>query len=134
MEPITCFLVDDDADDQVFFEMAWKKVDASVRCQFANDGISALKLINNNFSFVPNAIFMDINMPIMNGVRLLKEIKKIERLKQVPVYIYSTANTQKIVDECATLGATGFIQKNAEIRDLLASFSGVIDDVRKKIR
>jgi CheY-like chemotaxis protein len=134
MEPIICFLVDDDADDQVFFDIAWKKVDKSVQCQFADDGISALKRINNNFSFIPNVVFIDINMPIMNGIRLLKEIKKIERLSGVPVYMYSTASEQRIVDECLQLGATGFIQKQADIKDLLASLHTILDDVRKRIR
>jgi CheY-like chemotaxis protein len=134
MEPIICFLVDDDADDQVFFSIAWKKVDQSVLCQFADDGISALKRINNNFSFIPDVIFIDINMPIMNGIRLLKEIKKIERLRHVPVYMYSTASEQRIVDECIQLGATGFLQKQADIKDLLASFRTILDEVKKSIR
>jgi CheY-like chemotaxis protein len=133
MKPIICFLVDDDADDQVFFDIAWKKVDKSVECIFADDGISALKRINNNFAFVPSIIFIDINMPIMNGIRLLKEIKKIERLNSVPVYMYSTSSEQKIVNECMGLGAAGFIKKQADIRDLLGSFQGILDDARKKV-
>ncbi len=134
MEPIICFLVDDDADDQVFFDIAWKKVDKSVQCQFADDGISALKRINNNFSFIPDVIFIDTNMPIMNGVRLLKEIKKIDRLRKVPVYMYSTGNAQRTVDECIQFGATGFIQKQADIKDLLASFRSILDAIKKDIR
>jgi CheY-like chemotaxis protein len=132
MEPIICFLVDDDADDQVFFDIAWKKVDRTVQCQFADDGISALKQINNNFSFIPHVIFIDINMPIMNGIRLLKEIKKIERLHRIPVYMYSTASEDRIVAECIQLGATGFIKKQADIKDLLSSFKGILEQARKK--
>jgi CheY-like chemotaxis protein len=132
MEPTICFLIDDDADDQVFFDIAWKKVDKTVQCQFADDGISALKRINNNFSFIPNVIFIDINMPIMNGIRLLKEIKKIERFHPVPVYMYSTASEKRIVDECIQLGASGFIQKQADIKDLLNSFRAILEEARKK--
>jgi len=133
MEPVICFLIDDDADDQVFFDIAWKKVDKTVECQFANDGISALKRINNNFAFIPHAIFIDINMPIMNGIRLLKEMKKIERFHAVPIYMYSTSSEERIVNECMGLGATGFIKKQADIKDLLNSFREILEGIRKNL-
>jgi CheY-like chemotaxis protein len=50
-------------------------------------------------------------MPIMNGIEVLHEIKKIERLNEVPVYMYSTSADPVVVESCIRLGATGAITK-----------------------
>ncbi len=131
--PFTIFLVDDDSDEQAFFDIAWKKVDKSAELRFADDGISALKLFNNDFSFIPDVIFLDINMPIMNGTRLLKELKKIDRLNAVPIYMYSTAAEPRHIDECAALGAKGFIKKQGDIANLLESLTAIHQETRKKV-
>lgn len=130
---ISIFLVDDDSDEQVFFDIAWKKVDRSVQLLFADDGISALKRINNDFSFIPDVIFLDINMPIMNGIRLLKELKKIERLNAVPIYMYSTAAEPRHLEECAAFGAKGFIKKEGDIAKMLESLTAILQEIRKRV-
>ena len=89
-----------------------------MKCVFANDGIYALEKIKADNSFVPNVIFIDINMPRMNGIQCLSEIKKLSRFQHVPVYIYSTSAEKSIVDECLRLGASGFIKKEISIEEL----------------
>jgi CheY-like chemotaxis protein len=114
----TCFLIDDDLDDQEIFNFVLRQIDKTAKCIFANDGIYALEKIKTDESFVPNFIFIDINMPRMNGIECLAEIKKIKRLQKVPVYMYSTFAGKAIVEECKKLGATGFIKKHVDTEDL----------------
>ena len=104
------FFIDDDTDDQEIFSMAMSEVDPSVTCKFANDGIEALAELNDE-TFIPGCIFIDLNMPRMNGNECLIEIRKIDRLAKVPVFIYSTSANPQRIEENKQLGATDFIVK-----------------------
>jgi CheY-like chemotaxis protein len=104
------FFIDDDVDDQEIFGMAISEVDPSIVCLFANDGIEALEKLGN-LNHLPDAVFIDLNMPRMNGKECLLEIRKLERFREVPVYIYSTSADPKLVEECNELGAKQFIVK-----------------------
>jgi iron complex outermembrane recepter protein len=114
----TVFLIDDDTDDQEIFSLAMEQADKSVHCVFANDGIHALEKIKTEEGFVPDFIFIDMNMPRMNGLQCLKEIKKIARLQNTPVFMYSTSADPSILEENKKLGAVGFILKPSDINDL----------------
>src|SRR5689334_16627462 len=107
MKPeLITFLIDDDLDDQEIFSMVLQEVYERAECFFASDGFAALQKIKVNTSFLPHLIFIDINMPRMNGIQCLAEIRKIKRLEDVPVYMYSTSAEKVIVDTCKELGAT----------------------------
>jgi iron complex outermembrane receptor protein len=108
------FLIDDDQDDQEIFNDAMEQADSSVRCVFANDGMCALEKIRNELDFIPDVIFLDLNMPRMNGEQCLAELKKIERLKNTPVIIYSTTDNPEVIAKQLQLGATEFIVKPAD--------------------
>jgi iron complex outermembrane receptor protein len=119
------FLIDDDIDDQDIFSIAANKTGQSARCVFANDGIQALEKISGDKSFIPDFIFIDMNMPKMNGKQCLGEIKKIERLKHVPVYMYSTSADESTVKENIELGATDFIIKPSDVHSLTNILNGI---------
>src|ERR1700759_2065929 len=112
------FLVDDDTDDQEIFTMALRHINPLIQCVFANDGILALDKLKNSSSFYPDIIFLDINMPRMNGVQCLLEIKKLPEVSHIPVYMYSTSDEKSIVKECLKIGAAGFLKKEINIEDL----------------
>ncbi|MDQ3015589.1 MAG: TonB-dependent receptor plug domain-containing protein, partial [Bacteroidota bacterium] len=114
----TVFLIDDDTDDQEIFGLAVEKTNTNASCVFANDGILALEKIRHEDDFKPDYIFIDMNMPRMNGQQCLAEIKKIERLKDVPVYMYSTSADPESIAENRDLGATDFIVKPSSIFEL----------------
>ncbi|GAB3554336.1 response regulator [Spirosoma fluminis] len=109
--PITCFLIDDDEDDQEIFALALKRVSSSISCAFADDGNDAIRRLQQDETFVPSYIFLDLNMPGMNGKQCLRELKKINRLQYTPIIIYSTSSEIRDVQETRQLGASGFITK-----------------------
>lgn len=115
----TVFLIDDDTDDQEIFCHAMEKANSQVQCVFANDGIHALEKIRQEEDFRPDFIFIDMNMPRMNGQQCLAEIKKIERMKDVPVYMYSTSADPESIEENKQLGAADFIVKPSDLNDLI---------------
>ncbi|MGC1240632.1 MAG: response regulator [Chryseosolibacter sp.] len=112
--PKTCLLVDDDEDDKEIFCMALTETDPSVRCITANDGIDALKMLKDP-TFVPDYIFLDLNMPLMSGKECLIEIRKRPHLTEVPVIIYTTSASQKDIEDTMEAGASSFITKPAHI-------------------
>ena len=116
-EPLV-FLIEDDSDDQEFFMMAVENAFPAIKCVCADTGVDALEILRADRSFVPDKIFVDINMPRMDGVECLMEIKKIRSLDAVPVYMYSTSAEPAIVRSCIRLGAAGFIKKEISISGL----------------
>lgn len=97
-------IVDDDAEDIELFGQAVNEVNSSITCVEAYNGLEALKILKRN-SFLPDYIFLDINMPLMNGRKCLEEIKKDNVYKHIPVIIYSTTNDARQIEECKELGA-----------------------------
>ena len=110
-ESITCFLVDDDEDDHEIFEIALKKTGKNYRLVSARNGADALQKLENEDSFKPDFIFLDLNMPVMNGKACLQEIKQKTRLTAIPVIIYSTSSYAKDIEEVKRLRATHFFTK-----------------------
>ena len=115
---LKCLLIDDDIDDQEIFSIALQEFGQSIDCRFACDGVDALETLRRDELFLPHCIFIDINMPRMNGVECLERIKKIDRLKDVPVCMYSTSADPKLVARTKSLGAVDFIVKPADISEL----------------
>lgn len=105
-------IVDDDAEDIELFTEAVSEVDADIHCVEAYNGLEALKVLKRN-SLLPNFIFLDINMPLMNGRKCLEEIKKNENYKHIPVIIYSTTSDEKQIRECRKLGADFLTKPNS---------------------
>lgn len=110
-----CFLIDDDLDDQEIFSMALQQFDGSIRCDFANDGTKAIEQLKADALNVPDCIFIDMNMPRMDGVECLDQIKKMNHLRDVPVCMFSTSADPTLVARSKVLGAVDFIVKPADI-------------------
>lgn len=121
-------VVDDDQDDQEIFTISTNKVDPSIECVFANNGVHAMEMLSDA-SFTPSCIFMDVNMPRMNGVECLEELVKIDRLKDVPVFMCSTSSDPKIIAKTKQLGAKDFIVKPSTI----AEFKAILTEVKDKL-
>lgn len=107
----TILLIDDDHDDQLLFKDALSEVDDSVVFLSACNGIDALEKLNSEEIAKPDLIFMDVNMPKMNGIDCLREIKKSENLKTLPVMMYSTSSFSEYQKECFENGAIDYIVK-----------------------
>ena len=86
-------LVDDDEDDQVLFIDALNQIDDRFNCQVANNGLEAMASLRTKKP-TPDIIFLDLNMPKMNGYECLAEIRKETRFKHIPVVIYTTSKVE----------------------------------------
>ena len=103
-------MVDDDIDDREIFREALAIVNPSLKLYFADNGSDAMKKLETSAE-IPDIIFSDINMPIMNGIQFLEEIKKSTRLSSLPVVMYTTSSSANNESQCQTLGAEHYIIK-----------------------
>lgn len=112
------FIIDDDKDDQLFLHEAVTGMAMPVDFLFADNGESALRLLKEEVMPVPDYIFLDLNMPRINGRECLIEIKKLPRYAGVPVVVYSTSSYQKDIQGIMELGAAYFLTKPTRITEL----------------
>ncbi|WP_301922697.1 response regulator [Ferruginibacter sp.] len=119
-------MVDDDEDDQMLFKEALKQVNGLVKCEVAFNGAEALEKLKINP--VPDIIFLDLNMPVMNGFECLRAIKKDQFLKDIPVIIFTTANDNVTIERSRKLGATAFFHKPIDFNNLLNKLQQLLTD------
>jgi CheY-like chemotaxis protein len=119
MNPILCLLIDDDSEESEIFQYALDELELHVKCYTVTSGKEAISIIANK-QLQPQYIFLDLNMPRMNGGECLREIRKINAGANIPIYLYSTSFGNGAKEELETLGATGFITKTTNIFDLYA--------------
>ena len=120
------FLIEDDLDDQEIFRMALSGIDRDIECMVFNNGIEALEHLQKSNGRSPDFIFLDVNMPLMNGVACLKEIRKMENLAHTKIFMFSTSSDNKVVNTAKELGATGFIIKPPSLSVLQQKLTEVI--------
>ncbi|MDF2448370.1 MAG: response regulator [Bacteroidota bacterium] len=130
-ELIHCLIVDDDPDDQEIFMMCVRKICPNVVCLTSNSGVEALKLLKDNPHYTPDFIFLDVNMPKMNGIDCLKSLKLVKRLTDTRILMYSTSSESDIVKESIKIGAYDFIIKSAKTSELKDKLSVIFDIVSK---
>ena len=121
----TLFIIDDDEDDQLFINEAMKDLNIPFECFYANNGEAALKHLKDETVPFPDFIFLDLNMPKLNGKECLIEIKKLSKYSTVPLIIYTTSSNQKDKQEIMQLGAHYFLTKPTRISELCTCLHNV---------
>jgi CheY-like chemotaxis protein len=107
--------IDDDTEEIDIFLDALKAIDPAIKCYTAQDGEEALHLLDN---ITPDLIFLDINMPRMNGKKCLIALKAHPRLRKIPVIMYSTSKNIAEMSEFYQLGAVQFMTKQYSFTSL----------------
>lgn len=126
----TVFLVDDDTDDQDFFKSALQAIDNSAFLLSAFNGEHALEMINGG-NVDPDIVFLDLNMPRMNGAELLVELRRMESFDPIPIILYSTSSERSAIIECLQLGANDYLVKPNKFETLIVEIRTVMDKYLK---
>ena len=119
-------LPDDDEDDRLFFTDAFDELKINTVVNTVNNGRELLQFLNHPETVLPNIIFLDLNMPILNGIESLKEIKKNDRFKDIAIAIYSTSSSEHDIENTFVLGANIYIKKPSSFVDLKKILSDVV--------
>jgi len=100
--------IDDDSEDVELFCEAVRTIDESHTCVVAKNGQQGLDVLRN---VLPDFIFLDVNMPVLDGKSTLKIIRGTKDFKQLPICIYSTSITSRDAEMYRKMGADHCIIK-----------------------
>jgi CheY-like chemotaxis protein len=118
-------LVEDDSLDVMNVERMLRKIDVSHRLHVARNGQEALDLIRGNnvepIDPKPSIILLDINMPKMDGLEFLAEIRRDEELKNIKVFIMTTSSQDVDREASEQLGISGYIVKPLQFSNATSS-------------
>jgi len=119
-------LADDDEDDRLFFREAIQDLNINASLVVVNDGTQLMSYLNRNDTVLPKLIFLDINMPGKNGIKILQDIRHTDLLKELPVAIYSTSTSPNDVKSALDNGADVYIKKPSDYDGLKKILSKAI--------
>jgi CheY-like chemotaxis protein len=132
-------ITDDDLDDQEFLMTAIKQLDPNATIRTANDGLQLLDMLlkRNEFQHtdqpLPDLIILDLNMPIIDGYDVLKQIKANDELKHIPIFILTTSTTEYDCTKSIAYGAKAFYSKPMVSSDLLTIVKTILSSVTKPL-
>jgi len=123
-------IIDDDSDDSELFCETVHDIHPDIQCISMISCPDALNFLKKSMQ-LPDLIFLDLNMPRMNGKQCLEELKKNDRLREIPVIIYTTSKIQDDVLETKRLGAFDFITKPFRTTDIRKAILKVLEALFK---
>jgi len=123
-------IVDDDPDDRELFMEAVREVDESIECFTAKNGLQALEILRDLNQQLPDLIFLDISMPLLNGRKCLTEIKADKRLQQIPVVVYTTSKDVEEARELKKMGAFHFMSNPRDADEIYYIVAVVLEEFR----
>lgn len=132
--PLRVLLSDDDEDDRLIFKEIMDEMDKDISVNMVNNGKQLMDFLANEKNLLPHIIFLDLNMPNMNGIECLKEIRSHEKYSDISISIYSTSTSEKDIDDTFIFGANIYITKPAaysELKKVLAKALSVCRRHRK---
>ena len=128
---LNLILAEDDIDDQLLFDEAIDELPVSVELTTFSNGDDLMKWLSDEKIKLPDALFLDLNMPRKNGFAALGEIKRNSKLQDMPVIIFSTATNREMIKQVFKDAAHYYIRKPAnfwELKDLIYKSLKLIAD------
>jgi len=104
-------LADDDDDDCDLFKEALDELLVVPQLTIAKDGQQLMNVLLQNDLTMPDMLFLDVNMPLKNGIECLQDIRETEKLKRLPVVIFSTSAQQWALERVYELRASIYVLK-----------------------
>jgi len=117
------WFIDDDPDDQYLFNQALQCVANAPDLHCFYDAAEMLNQLSSHECITPDIIVMDINLPGIDGLQALNQLKQSANYCHIPVLMYSTSQAERDISECYRSGANSVISKPGSYNDLLDTVS-----------
>jgi two-component system, response regulator len=111
--PVTVLLVEDNRDDEALTVHALR-MRTTANVEVARDGQEALDYLTNDAKDLPRLVLLDLQLPNINGLKVLRRIRADERTRQVPVVILTSFSAPKDVAAAYRYGANSYVRKPAD--------------------
>lgn len=119
-------LVEDNPDDVFLTKRAFEKSHLLNEIIVARDGVEAIDYLfgtgayaDRDMSIMPVLILLDLNLPKIDGIEVLRRIRADERTKLIPVVVLTTSKEQKDMIESYSLGANSYIRKPVDFNEFI---------------
>lgn len=120
---VDILLVEDDPGDVFLIREALKNSSLEFDLQIADNGEKALDYLYRRASFAaagrPDLIVLDLNLPRINGLEVLRDIKSVPELSTIPVIVLTTSKNEADATLCRELGASNFLSKPPSFEEFL---------------
>jgi CheY-like chemotaxis protein len=122
-EKFVIVVADDDLDDQQIIKDGLRDCKVKVEISSVYNGLQLMDYLlareaYRNIKELPDLVLLDLNMPLMDGFEVLKEIRGHSRLHHLPLYVITTSRSAEHRKKALELGATGFYSKGASSKDI----------------
>lgn len=114
-------LVEDNPDDQLLTVHALKKNNFSNEIVIARDGVEALDYLfgtgeftGRDLNIMPMLVLLDLKLPKIGGIEVLRRIRSDERTRSLPVVILTSSSEEKDIIESYHLGANSYVRKSVD--------------------
>jgi PleD family two-component response regulator len=132
MEALKILVVDDDVEDYLFFATAIKKYQAAVDLHYVRDGNEVINYLRIN---PIDIIFLDLYMPVVDGITCLKELRSNDALKHIPVIIFSGSKDEALILQAFESGASCYIVKTPSEKGLETTLRSLLsENWRERLR
>jgi two-component system response regulator len=132
VEPIDILLVEDNPNDAELIVRALKKNHLVNQICIAQDGAQALDILLAQGEYaerktmgLPKVVLLDLKLPKMNGLEVLRVIKGVERTKSIPVVVVSSSREDPDIKEAYALGVNSYVVKPVEFEQFFQAMSNL---------
>ena len=108
-DPVTILLVEDNPDDETLTVMALRGVPATI--EVARDGQEAMDYLTNHDKFLPRLVLLDLKLPKIDGLEVLRRIREDDRTRLTPVVVLTSSNAPNDLAASYRLGANSYVRK-----------------------
>jgi CheY-like chemotaxis protein len=120
-------LVEDNLADVELVKISIRELDAPVELVHVGDGQELLHFLKSASLGEIGVVLLDLNMPKVSGLDVLKFMHNDPILKRVPVVMFTTSSSKSDITKCYELGAKAFVCKPLDINDFNNSIKSIID-------
>lgn len=131
-QEVEILIVEDNPDDAELTIRALKKSHLANRIIHLTDGAEALdflfgagQYVNRNLKKVPKMILLDLKMPKVDGLEVLRQLKSDPRTKMIPIVILTSSAKDPDIKRCYELGANSYIVKPVKLNNFLKTISEI---------
>ena len=118
-------IIDDSPTDIELTTIALEETGREIRVSSAPDGKSALALLRNGM--MPSLILLDLKMPGMSGIEVLRAIRADDRLREIPVVVFTSSSLESDSEEALAAGASDYLEKSLSLYQISKDLASVLN-------
>ena len=135
-EPSRILIIEDNPDDTFFLTRQLNRAKLDDHVTVISDGQEALDFLLKNseedgLNFV--AIFLDLRLPSLDGLPLLRKVRDVPRLKDLPVIVMTSSNEERDIEECQRLKVKAYVTKPVRLSDFIKAVTHVLPPVSESV-